>query len=473
MKKLTIIYLVLFVMLLLLPAVTMPLFKGQETTENRELSDFPNIKNDDGKLNSEYTDQLDTWISEHIGFRSLLVEANSTWQSVLFGQSSEDSVIVGDDDWLFYAETESDYLNVATLSNRNVNNIVHTLELMQEYTEKQGAVFVATVIPNKNTVYPDNMPYYYIPLDSDSNLDLLEKALASSNVNYADVRGAILKSESDYADAALYQKYDSHWDYRGALVGYRTIMEKSGYPHNNFTGLTFESKKDWNGDLASMLYADAAKPDVQYYPEYDFGYEVISHETGVEAIRLQMYNQNGQGSLVMFRDSFCNAMQVYLAESFEETLLSRAYPFSMDYVNDYAADVCIMEIVERNLPNLAKKAPVMQAPEVLLDVQAKAMKEGAVELNSIEQGSYHHLYGTIDKEYLGDEYQVFLLKKDDENISAYEAFPVFEQELLDTKGLDDNGFSVYIRTELITETTSYSILVYSNGEYYATGFIKQ
>ena len=460
MKKITIIYIAVFVAVLLLPAVTMAFFYGDETSENRELSDFPSLHTEDGGWNTGFTEQLDTWISEHIGFRKLLVEANSAVRSALFGMSSEDSVVVGQDGWLFYAETESDYLNVPTLSERNIKNLVRTLTLMQEYAESRGAAFVATVVPNKNTVYGDSMPYYYRPLAEDGNLELLEAALSGSDVNYADIRAALTGAED-----VLYQKTDSHWDYRGALLGYRTIMGKSLFPYVYFGDLTFEAREDWSGDLATMLYADAADKDVQYYPEYEFGYKTVSHETGVEAITLQTKNQNGEGALVMFRDSFCNTMQCYFSESFAEATFSRAYPFRMDYVDKYDADVCVLEIVERNLPNLVKRAPVMAAPKTVISADAQPTESGAVTLFTETQNGYAHLYGTVDGSYLGDDYRVYLLI----GSSAYEAFPIFEQELLGSDTLGDNGFSAYLDSATVDSAESMRVIIESDGKYYISG----
>lgn len=464
MKKLTVIYIALFVAMLLLPAVAMPFFTDDGASENRELSEFPDIKKEDGGFNFDFTSELDLWISEHIGFRRKMVEANSRWQAAIFGKSSEDSVIVGRDGWLFYAETEADYLNAATLSTRNIQNIVRTLELMQEYAESHGATFTAAIVPNKNTLYGEAMPYYYLPLHEDGNLELLEAALAGSNVNYADIRAAFSET-----DEVLYQKLDSHWDYRGALLGYRTIMEKTGRPYEKFDGLTFEARTDWRGDLSVMLYSDAASPDVQYYPEYEFGHRFVSHEKNEEAITLKTANQDGTGVLFMFRDSFCNTMRVYFSENFAEATFSRAYPFRMDRAADSGADVCVLEIVERNLPNLAKRAPVMEAPEAVISAEARALPEGAVTVEKRTQEGYLHIYGVVDGSYLGDSYRAYILVSGGGKSAAYEAFPIFEQELLGADTLGDNGFSAYLDGGLIGDADSMRIIVAVGDTFYISG----
>ncbi len=463
MKKLTVAYVIVFIALLLLPSLTMPLFSDDGSTENRTLAQFPSLIKSEGGLNENYTDELDDYISDHIGFRRMLASANSIIQSSLFGRSSEEKIIVGKDGWLFYAETKNDYLNAPTLSRRNINNIVHTLELWRDKAEADGATFTVAIIPNKNTVYPDKMPFYYIPQKDDGNLELLTGALKESGITYADVKSAIETDED-----TLYQRTDSHWDYRGALTGYRSIMEKANFPYKVFDGLTFTARDDWSGDLAVMLYADSAAPDTQYYPDTDFGYDIVSHEKAPDAITLRTRNPNGEGNLVMYRDSFCNTMHVYFADSFKEAVFSRAYPFETGLVERYDADVCILEIVERNIPNLAAKAPVMEAVKTELSVSAKRMEPGSVEIFTEVKNGNVHVYGTVDEKYLGTSNRIYLLAEVDGKTQAYEAFPIFEQELLETAELGDNGFSAYFPKDLWESFSSVRVAVY-NGEEYRIG----
>lgn len=467
MKKITYVYIAVFIVLLFIPAVTMPLFRDDGSTEKRELAEFPSFVDESGKWNEDFTEQLDLYLADHIGFRKLLVEANSAWQAGIFMRSPEDSVIVGTDGWLFYSDTESDFLNVPRLSERNVGNIVRTLQLMSDYAEARGASFTVSFVPNKNTLYPEHMPYYYLPLNGDGDLEALEAAIAGAGVDYADIRSAF-----HVEDDVLYQRTDSHWDYRGALLGYRTIMAASGFEHEKYEGLGFTERADWSGDLAAMVYSDAAAPDVQYYPEYDFGYDIVSHETSVEALTLRTKNPEGHGKLLMFRDSFCNTMMPFFAGTFSDAVFSRAYPFPMDNIDRYGADVCVLEIVERNLPNLAKRAPLMQAPSVELSASASPVGEGSVTFFTEKRGSYMHLYGTVNEDLLGGSYRVYVIARGgDGSASAYEAFPIYEQELLKTDELCDNGYSAYFDTDMWEGFDEISVVVESDVGCYVSGSV--
>ena len=60
------------------------------------------------------------------------------------------------------------------------------------------------------------------------------------------------------------------------------------------------------------------------------------------------------GRLLLCRDSFGNALHPFLAEDFRETVITRQMPYPLEQVQE--GDTVIIEIVERNLPNLLKYA---------------------------------------------------------------------------------------------------------------------
>ena len=484
MKKLNIVFLTTFIVLLLLPALTIPLFYSTENTENRELALFPTLRTEDGSWNAEYTDQINDWVMDHIGFRKLLVQANSTLQSKVFGQSSEESIILGKNGWLFYSDTAKDYMNISTISERNVNNISHSLAMVQDYVHAQGSEFVVAFIPNKNSLYGENMPFYYITQQADGNLELLQQAMARDGVTYADVQAAFRAQEE-----VLYQAADSHWNYKGALLGYNTILDAAGWEHNRFEDLTFSPVQDWDSDLARMLYSGSAEPGLQLYPDITFHYTYTSHEQQVDSIRLTTYNENGNGNVVVYRDSFSNTMQVYFAENFENAMFSRALPYALHYVEEQEADLTILELVERNLIQLSRKAPMMAAPEVSLNANAQGVGSQGFSMYGRETNGFLHLYGQVPEEFLGDSYRVYLLcnvtDRDGNNqMHSFEAFPIFEQELIADRDVNketdngdstgevtedaDNGFSIYLNAEEFSGVSSYYLVICSEDNYYAS-----
>ena len=58
-------------------------------------------------------------------------------------------------------------------------------------------------------------------------------------------------------------------------------------------------------------------------------------------------NQSGVGKVILFRDSFGNALHEFFANDFSEAVISRAFPYDVSDIE--GADLVVVEIVERNI----------------------------------------------------------------------------------------------------------------------------
>ena len=452
-----IIFACLFFAVCLFPGLTLGRSSDAGKQEEAEQEDFPKVT-ENGSLNTEFFAEFDTWVTRHMGFRSAFINVNARLRAALFGESAEDDVIIGSGGWLYYADTLDDYQNIATLSDRNVKNIAATLLMMQNYCGENGAAFVFTVAPNKNSVYGANMPSRYGKAASDNNLTRLTSALEDAGVSYANLLSVISASEE-----VLYQKRDSHWTYRGALLAYQTIIKQLGTEHSLMEDTTFTKRNDWDADLVNMLYTDEPDTDEQWYPDTEFTYETKGVVVSQEALTIEAFG-SGEGKLLMFRDSFGNTSWPYFAENYGQSEFSRVVPYRLDKVKENGVTEVVLEIVERNLADLAERAPVMEAPE------AELTEVFAADLSEYRETGYRkteygllHVYGEIEESVLGESYEVIILANTADGIRRFKAFPIYEAELLGGSG--DNGYSAYLPlTE--EEITELSIVVISDGTTY-------
>ncbi len=442
MKIKNTIFITVFVVLLAIPVVLAPFFKNSANTEKRELAKMPALITDDG-VNTAFASEFDDYLRDHIAFRNLLVSTRSSLLSSIFKVSAVDNVIIGKDDWLFYSEEVQDYFNVPTISERNAGNIARTYKIVADLLRRKGSGFVFAPAPNKSTLF-DKMPYYYRSKDEKGNLELILDAFEKTGVPYSDL--AKMFAGLDVEDELLYQKTDSHWTYEGAFYAYMDIMSKSGIPYNKFEKLGgFAHRDDWLGDLAVMLYSEAAKPDHQsYVQDEELHFEYTSHEKQVDSLKLETYNPNGSGNIVVFRDSFCNTMQIFFAETAKKATFSRIVPYDIKSALSGSPNLVVLEITERHLQSLAEAAPVMQAPYVEISTTAEIAEPSLIEVKKEEKNGMIHYFGTVDESLIGDDYSVYVLLYDKDECDAFAAFPIFEKELLEAKELKDNGFSAYI-----------------------------
>ncbi len=459
MKK-KIVFIIIYLLACVAPFATVWIRKSDTSSaEKRELAAFPKPMKE-GRLNTDYFTEFDAWFTDHMGGRSELIEAQTVMKEYVFGESAESSIILGKKGWLFYEKTADDYCHVRTLTPRNTENVAYTLRMVQDYCKKAGAEFVFTVAPNKNTLYPENMPARYVQLDCPSNLDALKPALARNEVCYADLKQAFLDEPR-----VFYHPQDSHWTYEGGFLAYRTIMDKLAPRTGTLLTMTYTERRDWDSDLTNMIYPNAPDIDPQVYPDINYSFQTKTPNVFDEALVIETYGGPGEGTVLMFRDSFGNTTWRYFAQTFEKAEFQRAVPYRMSSVERLGADVVILEIVERNLINLAEKAPMMAAPTEKIEIlDAYDMSAGETRIEYESVTGYCHIYGTIDERYLGAKYKAYIIAGTEEDKIFYEAFPIYEKELLGAEITKDNGFSAYIPES--EKDRVLGILVYTSGQYY-------
>ncbi len=423
-------YVIVLCIILAAPSLLLP-FSKENSAEKRALSAFPSLIDEDG-FNLEFTTQLDTWLCEHFPFRSQIISANNYWKSALFATSDEQQVIVGKDGWLYFSETLPDYQGTNELSDTALQQLQTTLSLTEEAIRATGADFVFAVAPNKNTIYPAYMPARYQKSDSASNLQRLT-ALMKDTGYFTDLSSA-LRSAPEQA----YYKRDTHWNTYGALQGYRALMGTANRQVDAFDNVVFTWKNTWRGDLDDMIFPALDIKDTQAVYDTVWTYTFTSNYRNDEDLLITTENENGNGSLLMYRDSFGNALLPFMAQTYRTAVFSRVTPYDFRDAAQY--DTVILEIVERNLANLLRTAPIVSSPT---RTQIKRKTVTPTLLKTREKDGLVHIYGTLPQ----TAKRVYLQVSKDTDTHIFEAFPIAEIALLGLETIEENGFSAYIPAE--------------------------
>lgn len=423
MKKL--IYIFIFLFICLIPSAGF-LFGGTGgIQENKNPGKIPSLKDEDGKINVHYLSDAGTWFEKNFAFRSEMVTAHAVIFYRCFGMSAQKGVIAGTDGWLYYKDSLEDYQG-KLMSRRQLFQVAHSLKMIQDYAEKYGVKFIFVPAPNKNSLYGGNMPYYYrLFAGSESNLVHLYEFLNMEGVNYVDLR-ASLGGE----DRVLYHKRDSHWTNEGAAIAADVIMDTLNWEHKSYKGKAYSVRRDFEGDLEGMLFPARIRPEEEVYyepmPEFTYVEEVENNF----APRISTRSE-AAGNLLMYRDSFGNALLPFFAESYGKAYFSRSLPYYLPELEQYGADTLVILRAERFLPEMAEKPPFMEAMEADSHTEERA-DFYPVSPEVKEEGEYIRISGTIDQV----EYNTRILiriRAYDESAGeyvkkCYEAFPYTDGE---------------------------------------------
>ncbi|OON95592.1 MAG: hypothetical protein ATN36_07885 [Epulopiscium sp. Nele67-Bin005] len=431
-------YIAVFLMISCIPVLTMPFvkFEGSYTVMSNKAKKPEVISG--GQLNFQYFEELNDYLADNFNGREALIEANATLMENIFSTSADSQVIVGQNDWLYFSATLHDFTGKNLLTDIEIRQIAKILSLIAEYVQSEGAKFIFTVAPNKNSIYPENMPANYLASNQLTNAQQLTPYLDPSY--YVDLFKIL-----DDSEEITYLKRDSHWNNYGAYLGFLAIMDKLEL-ETNFNILNKEVRQEFEADLEGMLYPASGHFDEQVYYTFDTDFEFLTRFKTVEDIIIQTESPTGTNRMIVFRDSFGNALLDFFARQFEYLEFSRAVPYQV--FNAAEMDYVVIEIVERNLGNLLQTAPIM--PSILRESnfdQDYLIAEN-VTFNFEERNDLKQVYGYFEIDPQIEVEQIELILHDG---SIFEAFPILESKLNLESSEGIQGFSLYLSPELSFE----------------------
>lgn len=425
-----------FFLLCLIPSVGMLLLPAQDAVGNERLASFPLLFDADGEPNEAFLSELSTYIGDHIAFRHEMITLNSKLNSTLFSVVTNEDVVQGRDGWLYYSDTLPDYQGTERMSARQCYAAGKTLQLLQEYCEGQGAAFLFTIAPNKNSLYPEYMPGRYVSSEEEGNAVRLVSVLEQLEVNYADLFAPILAQEE-----VLYYRTDSHWNDRGAALAGDVLCEALGRRTEPFYPGPYAMTGTHRGDLYEMAYPAGTLLEENAVFERAFTFEYAEGYRSPEDITIRTSSSAASGSLLMFRDSFGNALHPFLAEAFGSACFSRAMPYNMTYLEREGADTVVIELVERNLNWLNTRPPLVPAPERAVEFPAasEAISARAAVSTSNSMAGYTQLAGALDCPAIDADSPVYLRVNGG---AVYEATPA---------GTGEVPFTAFVPEEEVTQ----------------------
>ncbi len=345
-KTLLIIYCALFLIPCAFFSLGMVIPDAAEAAEGAQmpklLTNEPNTV-----INSAFGLEFEEYFAKSFAYRNKVVDAFSMIKSEIFADET-DQVITGKDGFLFFGETINDYMGKSTMTDEDINAAADFLLRMYTSAKANSSEFLFVCAPNKNSIYPEMMPSRYIADTENRNIDRLYSALDERGVPYIDLRPILIEAK---AKQLIYHKRDTHWNSEGALVAIEAIAEKLSLELDDFSAYEKTETNDFSGDLDTLLYPGRKMydKDITYNFTEKFAYTYAYSNPMDMKITTR---SGGNGKLLMFRDSFANAMIPFFASSCSETLFDRSSPYNIDRHESYKADYVIVEIAERYLYKL-------------------------------------------------------------------------------------------------------------------------
>jgi alginate O-acetyltransferase complex protein AlgJ len=359
---------VIFLATLFLPLTGMVLNLDRDAPsgENRTLAAWPQLRSDAASLRA-LPEQLTRYFEDHFAFRVRLVR----WQAIVrlhaLGVSPSASVIMGRDGWLFYADDGAmeDYAEAPPFTGAELELWRHALQDTSDWLRARGIAYLFVIPPDKHVIYPEYMPDT-IRRAAVSRIDQLVSHLRQhSTVRVVDLRPALLAAKPR---ERLYHRTDTHWNDRGAFVGYQSIVDALT---EEIPGLRSASRSAFEPrvvrsaglDLAGMLGLSEVlrEEDLVLVPRRPATARILEPQHPNRRLthaRIVTEAPNRGPRAVVFMDSFGPGLVPFLSEDFSRVVYLWQDNMDPQVVQQEGPQVVIQELVGRALSTLVPYNPV-------------------------------------------------------------------------------------------------------------------
>jgi hypothetical protein len=240
----------------------------------------------------------------------------------------------------------------------------------RDWLQAQHIAYVFTIAPDKHTIYADEVPQTIVRVGELSRADQLFTALQDTGLAI-DVRGAEFDAKSR---ERTYQRTDTHWNDRGALVAYQQIIAavRARVPSTP-PAWTRDDYRPVDRiveglDLARMMGLTRVmrEVDLTLVPLRARRARVVDPAGAAPTGELgRLVTEIDDPSLpraVIFRDSFTSPLVPFLSEHFSRAVYLWQNDFDADVVKTERPDVVIQEIVGRHLYNFIPSPELVPTP---------------------------------------------------------------------------------------------------------------
>ncbi len=362
MKKIRIIYIVIFAFLIIAPTAYM-LFtpdKSYSENENRNLQTRPQISAS-GFMGKTLQDEITSYISDQFPFRDELMQATTSVKKLL-GYRDIDGVYLGNDNYYIEKITDNDV---------DVSKFASNLSAFDKFTSDNGVNAHVMLIPSSGNVLSDKLPNGAAVYDGEA---LNKKALdILSHAKLVDVMST-LKSAAT-GDRSIYYKTDHHWTTYGAYIGYTAYARAAGLTEKSYEYYEPEVvSEEFYGTLYSKALDSSCIPDEMELVSNIPDATVEGNDTGTlyDTAKLsvkdkyavffggnygEMVITTGAGtgkSLLVIKDSFANSLVPYLFEDYDTIVMVDLRYYSMgvsQLVKEYSCDEALLIYEMSNLAN--------------------------------------------------------------------------------------------------------------------------
>jgi len=192
--------------------------------ENRLPAPLPKLQHPNFADAQKFITGLDAYFNDHFGFRKRLICLHRLWRLNFFrDRKGFRSVVAGKDGWFYFNENQmvDHFRGTLRFTPNQLEDWRSYLESYRDWLAARGVKFLFVVVPDKESIYPENLPAWMNKVQPESKLDQFFAYMQKrSTVEVLDLRPCLREARKT---TPVYLKNDSHWNQFGAFVAYETL----------------------------------------------------------------------------------------------------------------------------------------------------------------------------------------------------------------------------------------------------------
>jgi hypothetical protein len=280
----------------------------------------------------QFPKRFDAFFGDNFGFRQALIRLDSKLSLALLGRSSSDRVVVGKNDWLYFAGEHSIelYQNALALSDSDLELMKQRIAGRRDRLAAKGIGYEFAIAPDKHTIYPEFMPTRLLRKQKPSQFSQTMEMAKAGKLPVVDLRPGLLAAKPL---GQLYLRDDTHWNDLGVSVALRSIFDGMQPSFDiaapKLSPDSFEVKPVKTGDLAEMALMDRSETaPVLKDTALPCRFDITEKNWDSEGRRLntRTHCPNKRGKLLFIHDSFGQALVPRLAAEFGDMFALWARP---------------------------------------------------------------------------------------------------------------------------------------------------
>ena len=297
----------------------------------------------------EFEKELNSAVYENEDLKNAITELNFK----IFHRVDNDNVIVGADGFLFEHTDEKsgygyllDYQGELAFSEAELEKIKSNIELRRSAYESAGCEYLLVVIPNSQTVYSENMPFYYGAMSDSRRLSVLSEYLSQSGTDcFFDVTSELLAAKKE---GLQYNNTENSLNALGAYTVYSAIIDRLGAekevvlsPSDFYRHLDTGRAVARSAKIEHIVYNKTVSLSLKIDPRYE-----VSHQ--YENFKITTMKGSDVSVLVEYGNEWNRViLQPYLSNTFGTVAYKYGYKFS-EFANSEAKPDTVIQIVCEN-----------------------------------------------------------------------------------------------------------------------------